>query len=446
MKKVVAMNRAVKTVTLSALAACAAHSQAEIQYEFHGETRLRFEHLDEQFRNNQTGSDQALLARTLLGASASSGGWTLAGEIIDARELGNIAKEDSNLNTSTIDPLDILQLNVQYQANDFLLANTHSNITLGRFTMNLGSRRLAARNNYRNTINAFEGALWQIEGKNSQQLQLFYTHPVARLIDGPATDNDPKRDEAITSTDFWGAAFTTPLADRFTAEFYGLRLNETDSRKYPSRNRQLTTVVASLQPSEASTWYWQTELAYQWGESRSSTSSDVALDHSAYFGHFELGPNAPVAGGKLRLQLDIASGDRDPTDDNNNRFDTLYGARRFDFGPTSLYGAFARANIISPGIRWQIKSKKAGETMLSLRHFELENNSDSWTSAGISPAAYNSNTAEVGQQLEVRWRWHNSPKNLLLELGAAYLFAGELMQDANKDDSTYTYSQITYKF
>ena len=42
----------------------------------------------------------------------------------------------------------------------------------------------------------------------------------------------------------------------------------------------------------------------------------------------------------------------------NNRFDTLYGARRFDFGPTSIYGPFIRSNLNSPALRLFFKPEK----------------------------------------------------------------------------------------
>ena len=70
---------------------------------------------------------------------------------------------------------------------------------------------------------------------------------------------------------------------------------------------------------------------------------------------------------RLIFQYDYASGDDDPNDADNNRFDTLYGARRFDFGPTGIYGPFARANLSTPGMR--IKLKPAANMLLAFLHY-----------------------------------------------------------------------------
>ena len=51
-------------------------------------------------------------------------------------------------------------------------------VQLGRVTMDLGSRRLVARNRFRNTSNAFDGLAWQWKGKEQQELRIFYVLPV----------------------------------------------------------------------------------------------------------------------------------------------------------------------------------------------------------------------------------------------------------------------------
>lgn len=43
-------------------------------------------------------------------------------------------------------------------------------------------------------------------------------------------------------------------------------------------------------------------------------------------------------------------------------------------------------------------------------------------------------------------RWEMLPENLSFEAGAACLFAGDLMDNANKDSVTYFYSQLVFRF
>ena len=66
------------------------------------------------------------------------------------------------------------------------------------------------------------------------------------------------------------------------------------------------------------------------------------LDHRASFLHFEIGYQFDAPGSpNLMFQYDRATGDEDPTDAQIDRFNTLFGARRFDFGPTGIYGIVA---------------------------------------------------------------------------------------------------------
>lgn len=58
----------------------------------------------------------------------------------------------------------------------------------------------------------------------------------------------------------------------------------------------------------------------------------------AYFEGLEVGYTfVEVWSPRFASQLDYARGDSSPNDGENNRFDTLYGARAFDFGATGIY-------------------------------------------------------------------------------------------------------------
>lgn len=61
------------------------------------------------------------------------------------------------------------------------------------------------------------------------------------------------------------------------------------------------------------------------------------------------------------------SGDGDPNDGRTERFDTLFGARRFEFGPTGIYGLLARSNVNSPGVKLDLRPKPGLALMLAYR-------------------------------------------------------------------------------
>ena len=93
---------------------------------------------------------------------------------------------------------------------------------------------------------------------------------------------------------------------------------------------------------------------------------------------------------RLAVEYDYASGDNNPKDNKDQRFDTLYGARRFDFGPTGIYGAFSRSNINTPGLPHQRFARSDVQVSLSHRIFWLASETDCWGGATYRHQPYSS--------------------------------------------------------
>ncbi len=412
-----------------------------------GEHRSRFENLDEQYRGSGNGGDQALVFRTLVKGEIQLGAAAFVGEMIDSR--AELADSGTTLNTTIVNPTDLLQAHIQIPMNNLFVTNGQSKLRLGRFTMDVGSRRLVARNRYRNTINAFTGVDWQWTGASKHQFRAFYTLPVQRLFDGNAIDNQAAFDKQDEEVSFWGVYFkpaSLPWGnERDHAEVYFMSLQENDTPSRATADRDIYTAgFRVFRKPKTSQFDFQVESMLQFGDSRSSTSSNTDLDHQAHFQHVEIGYTFNAAWSpQLLFQYDYASGDDDPNDGENNRFQTLFGARRFDFGPTSLYGAFARSNLSTPGLRLKLKPATHVTSFVALRGFWLASADDAWTTGRITPSDDNS---YIGTQIEGRVRWDVLPGNLRLEAGLLHLFAGDVMDDANKDDSSYGYLQASFKF
>jgi hypothetical protein len=176
------------------------------------------------------------------------------------------------------------------------------------------------------------------------------------------------------------------------------------------------------------------QTAWQIGTSRASANpADTRdLDHRAAFYHLEAGYTFDTAlRPRVQLLYDYASGDDDPSDGENNRFDTLFGARRAELGQTSLFGAFWRANVSSFGTRVTLNFNPTLNLITTVRDFDLASNSDSWGSAGWRDPTGNSGT-ELGQQLEARLRWAAIPGNLAVEAGLMWLDSGEFAQNVSE--------------
>ena len=411
-----------------------------------GTHRMRIENLDGQFRAGRDGGDQVFVFRTLVHGKLKLGTFTLGAELQDSR--AELADSGTPLNTTIVNPLELLQGYAEANIDDLFASGSKSRIRAGRITMDVGSRRLVARNRYRNTINAFTGVDWQWTGADKSQFRLFYTLPVQRRVGNSILDNDARFDKERDDVRFWGIYYSPaalPWGDK--GEVYLFGLNEDDTTELATSDRDIYTTGFRLYRKAARGQLdYQLESIFQFGESRASRTATVDLDHFAHFQHFEVGYTFDTAWSpRLRFQYDYASGDDSPLDGDNNRFSTLFGARRFDFGPTSIFGAFARSNLSSPGLRIAFKPRKKLNVLAALRGFWLASDDDAWTTSGLrNPAGFSDNY--IGTQIETRVRWDVFPSNLRLEAGAAHIFAGDLLENAGKGDASYFYTQAVFYF
>lgn len=413
------------------------------------EHRMRFEYLQDDFRSTATGNSAAMSLRTLLSAELRLLPLVVGAELQDSRAF---AAEQAPLNTTIVNPLEFLQAYVGLRREGLLASGDSAALTLGRFTMDVGSRRLMARNDFRNTVNSFTGVDLQWTSRMRHTLRAFAVLPVVRLpTDTTAlSDNRSELDRENTDALFWGVFYGSPaLAAGVQLEAYVLGLHERDGTDVPSSNRRLVTpVLRALRAPAPGKVDFQLETMFQLGVSRLSPAPTDTTDltHRALSAH--------VSGGyrfdavwvpRVALQYDFASGDDDPNDRVNGRFDPLYGARRFDFGPTGLYGAFARSNVSSPGLRVEVTPHRKVDAFAAYRLFWLASARDAWTTAGLRDAMGGSGSF-LGQQLEARIRWQALPRNLVFEVGGAYVLRGGFAQEAPGARSTppaFVYTQVT---
>lgn len=410
--------------------------------------RTRFEHLQDDFRSGAAGNATALSVQTLLTVGFAFEHFAAGVELADSRPF---ASDEALLNTTMGNPLDLLQAWIGLRRSSLLLGGDLAEAKLGRITMDVGSRRLVARNLYRNTINAFTGADLKWTSPKKYIVRAFAAVPITRLPSEPEAlaDGRLELDEENLDTLLSGAFISAPaLFAGVDLELFVLGLREDDG-ELKTQNRRLVTPGFRLhsKPS-AGELDFQAEAALQLGASRASTAATDTkdLEHRAFFGHAELGvtfgmPWKP----RVAVQYDHASGDDKADDDVNGRFDTLFGARRFDFGPTGIYGAFARSNLSTPGLRLEVKPTSTVDTFAAHRLFWLASPRDAWTSAGLRDPTGGSGSF-IGQQVEGSIRWHVLPKNLALELGAAHLLRGDFAKDAagaREAPATFLYTQVS---
>jgi hypothetical protein len=416
--------------------------------------RSRYEFLNDQFRRTRTGDTDVFAFRTLVHGGGTLPldlpiGIKLGAELQDSRAEQN---SDTLLNTTIVNATELLRAYVELDRKQLFGGDLV--VRGGRITMDVGSRRLVARNRYRNTINGFTGidAEWKSgEELGNLHLRGFWTLPVFREPNRRKRllDNDIVFDSESLDVQFWGLYAARDLGDLIgRGELYVLWIRESDAPDRPTLNRRLVTPGFRLYRKSAPGQVdYTVETAVQFGKSRAITTAGQPLDHLAHFHHLTVGYtfDAPWVP-RIALQYDYASGDENPNDGSNERFQTLFGARRFDFGPTGIYGPFARANLHTPGLRVQVKPKQRIYSFVAYSGYWLASDQDAWTTTGVRDLTGSSGSF-IGSQLEIRVRIKLLPGNLTLESGYAHLFAGEFIDDApnsnRQGDSDYVYTQLT---
>lgn len=427
-----------------------AASQSPSRLSIGGELRLRYEGLSGQFRGglNTDGGDQAVLSRVLVHARGRSGDILYTVELQDSRIY--LDDEGTPIGDDLINPLDILEANI-----GLALDTRGSQILLGRFTQNIGSRRIFARNGFRNTINAFSGlnGLFKHGGGAETRAVLAFVvgrEPSDRL---ELRRNRFEMDAENFHQRVWGLHHKRPLAALgATLELYSFGLFEDDTAAQATRNRMLITPgFRLLRKPLRGRWDFDFENVYQFGRSRRTAAVDDTenLDIAAHFHHAEIGYTFDTDWNlRLSAEYDFASGDGDASNGINGRFDTLFGVRRRTFGNTSLFGPLGRSNISNPGVRLSFKKGRTDGRM-HVYQGQLDSATDSQSVARlIDPTG--ASGRNIGTVASGRVRFWAIPQALRLETGFGFLGKGRFARTApgapDTGNTVYGYWQFTSFF
>lgn len=417
-----------------------------------GSVRATYETLSGQFRPNRGPNDQLLSLRTTLLLQARTERFRLGFELIDSRAY--LGDEDTPISTGEVNTLEPVQAFIAFDTGSAFNARS-SELLLGRFTQNIGSRRLMGRNNFRNTTNAFTGARFVWNGESDDRLTVLWTFPQVRQPSNrqDLLDNAFAFDAERADFNFSALYYERPsIAPGINADVFVFRLFEGEDVPN-ARNRRLWTPGMRIYRRPAtSAWDFDIEGGWQFGKIRASNNpaDPRDLDVSAQYLHAELGYtfDAPWRP-RLMAEYEFASGDGDPQSGTWTRFDPLFGPRRFDFGPTGIYGALSRVNISSPGLRLTVTPDERWDAFVSYRGVWLADAADRFDRAGVIDPGGQSGRF-VGQQIEWRTRYWLVPQSVRLEAGGAALIRGTFLKEApnaaRHGDTHYGYLSISYDF
>jgi hypothetical protein len=368
------------------------------------ESRTRYEVRDHDYTLGLL-SDDALVTRNLLylGIKKALDPLRLAFELQDSRRFFSDLPATPNL-VNTLEPLQAYaQLYFENAVGDAPLS-----LSFGRMAFDWADRRLIARNRNRNVISAFDGLRLRLGDENAPwEVDAIAVRPVTRSIQN--------LDESADDLRLYGlAGYWRGGSPHVVLEPYWLWLDQREAGTTAlRRNLHTFGLHAFGQWGRGNAWDYDLSLAGQWGRSG-------GLTHRAQAAHVEVG-HTWNNGWKPRLALwlNYASGDSNPTDSGNQRFDPLYGATYAFYGFSSYC---SWQNMINPALRLSFQPVKRLRCELMHRGIWLASDTDAWVKSGRRDATGNSGSF-VGQETDVRLVWQLS-SCCDIDLACAHFFPG----------------------
>jgi hypothetical protein len=393
--------------------------------------RTRYESYSQPIKKNETTGAAQFSERTDVQLGIRYKPFQFHAEFLDARPLYNYGVTVSN---RMEDQNDLLQLYGSVGTDNFLGSGLPTELQIGKFTQAFGKSRLIARSNYSNVPISFMGAHWTLGSLKDWEVRTFAMVPVQNHQTSP--------DTIPSNTLFTGLSYLDQRMSWLHTELYLYYITQNKQAQGTSGTNQEQTTQGQLadlftpgfrlfKPQAKETFDYEIESAYQFGQSALQPGGPL-LNTFAYFQHAEAGytfalPWTP----SIQFKYDYASGDKDPNDNKNGRFNPLFGTQNFPFTYTGIWGLFKRSNINSPGYVVSVEPLKDFHAFFKQRFWWLAQSKDEFTGGGLQDPTGLAGKY-VGSELDLRLAWNVGP-NLLLEGGWLYLIKGSYYSNLLKE-------------
>lgn len=429
------------------------------------EERMRFEvrsnNRDFDDSINDDNDDSWLINRFRVGIAVKPAEWLkVYAQIQDTREWDSDRPNIPGVRgTEGGDAFDLRQAYVEFaNYKEFPLG-----LTLGRQAFRYGDNRLVADNNWGNFGRTFDGGKLRYQQKGIGSLDVFFVRPV-QIKEEVFNDSDAE-------DNLFGAYATLDLIPFQTTEFYVLHRDKTDTQSdldptnrldargfWNGPAQRITTIGTrwASKKGELNGWDYGFEAAYQFGDYWEGERSGPKLDHHAFAMHARGGFTFEDVQWKPRLGLEynFASGDKDPTDGDNQSFQNLFPSNHAPYG---YMDEFSWRNMHNARLQFTVQPSKKLSAELSYHAFWLAETTDYWyrqngintqrnrTANGRDVRAIGaSNFAGHEVNLEATYKptdWLN------ILAGYGHFFAGNYLADTGaSDDADLAYVQATLTF
>ena len=393
--------------------------------------RVRYEALDGQPRAGLNPDADVLAIRSTLLLEYRHGPWRIGGELNDSRAYWGAA--DGSVTTNDVNTFEPVQAYLGLDLGAALGKGSKLGLQAGRMTMNAGSRRFLSSDEYRNATQAYTGLRADFKGRDGTSVTLFYLLPQIHLPDDRASvlNNRTALDKETFDLALFGGVVSRPdTIAGAAAEIGYYRLRGKDAPGRLTKDRDLHTFTARLlRDPKPGKLDFELEGAWQTGRiSASSAAGAARLNVDAGMVHAGIGYMLPgTAKAHAMLMFDWVSGDR--PGGSFNRFDTLFGMRRGEWGPSGIFAAIGRANITAASVRLEAAPGKRLDAMLLYRAMWLASRTDAFSTTGVVDKTGASGRF-AGHQIDSRVRYWLVPGLLRGEVNFDWIAKGRFLDVA----------------
>ncbi len=306
--------------------------------------RSRFEFRDNDLRRAELTTDRPLLlrSRAYFGVKNIFDPFRVAIEFEDADRInGKFEPDNRDINQS-----ELIQAYVELFFDKFLERDDLGNarpiyVRFGRQTFEFNDRRLIGLNAWRNTTNNFLGFRATTgQDSNDWQLDLLALKPIDRVIHQP--------DQVSDNLDFWAVlGHWRRWSHALTIEPYYLGLKQRPTTGNDFRERLIHSPgIRFYGWSNARRFNYDLTYTQQFGNDHGLRQRSRAI--TAEIGYIIQEENAKP---RFSLFCGYVSGDQDPNDGLNNRFERFFGFAR----PWSADDYVIPENIFTPKLKVELE-------------------------------------------------------------------------------------------
>jgi hypothetical protein len=389
--------------------------------------RFRHEYRDDDIRRAQAGLDAPFLHRTraYIGIHDVIDPFRFAVEMQDSRRYHSQYPRDGR----DVNEFEIIRLYAELFFQDLLPCDTSGDarpvsLRYGIHNFEFLDRRLIGNNQWRNTANTFQGFHGSIgQAANAWQIDLLAVQPLNRL---PFEWDRPVEQQWM----YAAIGHYSGLGDGMTLQPYYLALNQSAHSGVAER---LVHSPGLRVYGRAGSTGFDYDLSYTSQFGRNGARSVRAWAATAEIGYTWAHPWRPRAS----LFYGQATGDRDPNDNTDNRFERFYGFAR----PWSANDYIVYENIRTPKLRVELTPHKNLRIDFGYSWYWLDSATDRFYSAGnardISGAG-----SSIGHEFDIRARWQITDKIETI-LGYAHFTPGGFIESlVRPGDTDFAYLEI----